>query len=74
MMGLCEKFEFYMYMSLSPFLGLKNLVLNFLKFLNNQTLLSYKPRSYIKAYSLCCKGSLLKLRACYKRLSWVHKG
>ena len=39
------KFEFYMYMNLSTFLGLKNPVLSFLNLLSSRELLCYKPLS-----------------------------
>ena len=46
--GLVRNLNVLNYMSLLAFLGLKNPVLNFLKFLSNRELLSYKPFSYKK--------------------------
>ena len=45
-MGLSENWDFKIYMNLSTFLALKNLVLNFLNFLSSRVLLSDEPVSY----------------------------
>ena len=40
-------------MSLPTFLAFRNLVLNFLNFLNSRALLSYKPLCYLKKTCIC---------------------